>query len=487
MEIGGYTIEKINPTVWEIPAQRGMRVPGRIYGDEETIAEFQRECAAQGAWSAFRQIINVAHLPGIVKYSYAMADVHPGYGFPIGGVGAFDLEEGIVCVAGVGFDCNCGVRMIRTQLRYDDIAPHQEKLADVLYQTIPAGVGSEGSLKLSQKELNKLLSKGSPHIVAQGYGTPEDIEFTEDNGCLPGADPAAISDQAKARQLKQVGTLGAGNHYLEVQVIDEVFNDVVARIFGITKGQIVISVHCGSRALGHQTGTDYLSILKNATEKYRINIPDKELVAAPIRSSEGKRYLAALACAMNCAFANRQMLTHLVRKAFTKVFGITENSATTLYDVGHNNAKFEKHFVDGKEKKVLVHRKGATRAYGPGAEGLPRSYREAGQPVLVGGTMGTASYVLRGTEKGMHECFGSAIHGAGRRLSRHQAHREARGKNIIAELQQKGIILRCASRSGIMEEIPAAYKDIDRVVNIMEAAGVNEKIFRTKPLVVIKG
>jgi tRNA-splicing ligase RtcB (3'-phosphate/5'-hydroxy nucleic acid ligase) len=487
MNIGDYTIEKVSNTVWEIPTQRGMRVPGRIYGDEETIAEFRKENEAKGAWSAFKQIINVAHLPGILKYSYAMADVHPGYGFPIGGVGAFDLDEGIVCVAGVGFDCNCGVRMIRTQLRYEDITRHQEELADLLYHVIPAGVGSEGSLKLSVKELNKILQKGAGHIVEQGYGTPDDLDFTEDNGCLAFADPATISDQAKARQLKQIGTLGAGNHYLEVQVVDTIFNETVAAAFGVTKGQIVISVHCGSRALGHQTGTDYLRILKTATQKYKIEIPDKELVAAPIRSSEGKQYLAALSCAINCAFANRQMLTHLVRKAFTKLFKVSEHSITTLYDVGHNNAKFEKHIVNGKEKKVLVHRKGATRAWGPGTQGLPLAYHTVGQPVLVGGTMGTSSYVLRGTEQGMQECFGSAIHGAGRRLSRHQAHKEARGKNIIEELKEKGISLRCVSRSGIMEEIPAAYKDIDRVVNIMHDARVNEKIFKLKPVVVIKG
>jgi tRNA-splicing ligase RtcB len=352
---------------------------------------------------------------------------------------------------------------------------------------VPAGLGSTGLLKLSLKEIDKVLEQGAEFALRRGYGMPEDLEYIEENGRVDGADPAAVSVHAKQRQLKQVGTLGSGNHYLEVQCVDCVYDEKAARTFGLAKGSIVVSIHTGSRALGHQIGTDYLKVLKRASEKYHIPIRETELVAAPIESPEGRQYISAVQAGINCAFANRQAIGGLVRKAFKEVFALRDGGVRTMYEVGHNNLKFEKHEVDGVEKRLLVHRKGATRAFGAGRNEVPEKYRLVGQPVIVGGTMGTASYILIGTAMGMSETFGSAVHGAGRRKSRKQALREYRGEKIIDELGDRGILIKVHSRKGAAEEAPGAYKDVDSVVSIMEGAGVNSRVVRLKPLICIKG
>jgi len=463
-----------------------MLVPGRIYADRESM-DFLLSESRSREWDALLQVRNVACLPGIQKASLAMADIHPGYGFPIGGVGAFDAETGIVTMAGVGFDINCGVRTMVIDLSIEDVELKKEELAGVLFAQVPAGLGSTGLLKLSLKEIDSVLEQGAGFSLKRGYGVPEDLEYVEEKGRVDGADPAAVSVQAKQRQLKQVGTLGSGNHYLEVQYVDRIYDGEAAEAFGLSAGGIVVSIHTGSRALGHQIGTDYLKVLKRASEKYRIPIREAELVAAPIQSPEGKQYISAVQAGINCAFANRQAIGGLVRKAFEKVFSLRQGAIRTMYEVGHNNLKFETHEVDGAEKRLLVHRKGATRAFGAGRREVPQRYRKVGQPVLVGGTMGTASYVLVGTARGMSETFGSAVHGAGRRKSRKQALREYRGEKIIDELRDRGILVRVHSRKGAAEEAPGAYKDVDDVVSIMEGAGVNRRVARLKPLICIKG
>ncbi|MBI4949423.1 MAG: RtcB family protein [Deltaproteobacteria bacterium] len=483
-------VKKISDFVWEIPRTGDMLVPGRVYADEETIAPLVKEAVAGkpgGLTPALVQVANVATLPGIQTASIAMADIHPGYGFAIGGVAAFDAEKGVVSVAGVGFDINCGVRVLKTPLTRGDVEPIKTELANELFRDVPSGVGSTGEIRLKESEIDELLVKGSPFIVERGYGLPEDLEYTEEGGCIKGADPRNVSSRAKERQFKQVGTLGSGNHYLEVQYIEEIYDLVAAGIYGLFKGQVVISIHCGSRALGHQIGTDYLKTLEAASRKYGIPIRGRELVCAPITSTEGKKYISAVNAGMNCAFANRQAIAHLARGAFARVAGVKPESIRMLYDVAHNTCKFETHTVNGVDKKVLIHRKGATRAFGPGREEVPEAYRSVGHPLLVGGTMGTASYILRGTEKGMIECFGSTVHGAGRSLSRIQSKRQWRGAELLKELAEKGIIIRSGSMSGLAEEAPGAYKDVDRVVEIMHRAGVNRKVARLRPMVCVKG
>ncbi len=483
-------VKKISDYVWEIPRSADMRVPGRIYGDEETVDSLLRDVEkkkAGGFTPAIEQVINVATLPGIQKASLAMADIHPGYGFAIGGVGAFDMEEGIISVAGVGFDINCGVRVLITPLERDDVEEKKVELANQLFRDVPSGVGSTGEIRLKEKEIDELLRKGASFVIERGYGLPEDLEYTEERGCIDGADPENVSHRAKERQFRQVGTLGSGNHYLEVQYVEEIYDPEAATAYGIHKGQVLIAIHCGSRALGHQIGTDYLSLLEEASRKYGIPIRERELVCAPVKSPEGKRYLSAVNCGINCAFANRQAISHLTRLAVARIFGLRQEEIRLLYDVGHNTCKIETHTIDGSTKKVLVHRKGATRAFGPGRDEIPERYRGAGQPLLVGGTMGTVSYILRGTEKGMDECFGSAVHGAGRSLSRMQAKKQWKGSEIIKRLEAEGIIIRSRSKSGVAEEAPGAYKDVNKVVDIMHNAGVNRKVARVRPLVCIKG
>lgn len=479
-------LRKIHEYLWEIPKEGEMRVPGRIYADQRSI-DFLRGESAVKQWDALLQVRNVACLPGIQMASLAMADIHPGYGFPIGGVGAFDAETGIVTIAGVGFDINCGVRTMTVDIPLEDIERHKGRLADALFDTVPAGLGSTGSMKLSKREIDDVLRKGARFALERGYGLEEDLEYVEEGGVVEGADPGCVSDHAKQRQFKQVGTLGSGNHYLEVQYIDEIFDETAASVFGLSKDQVVVSIHTGSRALGHQIGTDYLKILRNASDKYEIPVREAELVGAPVTSPEGAQYIAAVKAGINCAFANRQTIGGLVRRAFREVFNVADGTIRNLYEVGHNNLKFESHVIDGAKRRLLVHRKGATRAFGPGRPEVPERYRNVGHPVLVGGTMGTASYILVGTERGMEETFGSAVHGAGRLKSRKRALREYRGERIIEDLARKGIIVKVHSRRGAAEEAPGAYKDVEHVVSIMEGAGVNKRVVRLKPIICVKG
>ena len=480
-------INEVEPYVWEVPRKGEMNVPGRVYGDKAIIDHLKEDVKLGKEWNALRQIVNVACLPGIQKASMAMADVHPGYGFPIGGVGAFDAEKGIISVAGVGFDCNCGVRCLKTDLTVKDIEKKKKELAEKLYQIIPAGLGSLGNIRLNLSEIDDVLIKGAEFCIEQGYGFKDDLEFIEDNGRIEGANPDFVSDKAKKRQFRQIGTLGSGNHYLEVQVVDEIFDEDVAKTFGLFKGQILVAIHCGSRALGHQVGTDYLKELEAASKKYNIPIRERELVCAPFSSDEGQKYFAATCAAMNCAFANRQALAHLTRNAFSSVLGIDEKEVKTFYDVGHNTAKLEKHVVNEEEKELIVMRKGSTRAFGPGHEEISKDYRPAGQPVLVGGTMGTCSFILHGTKKGMENTFGSAIHGAGRRMSRNQAKRSWRGTDIVKELGKKGIIVKGHNFAGVAEEAPGAYKNVIEVVDVMHNSGIAKKVVKILPLISIKG
>ncbi|MCX8158581.1 MAG: RtcB family protein [Candidatus Diapherotrites archaeon] len=478
-------LKQISKYIWELSKENQMNVCGRIYGDETLIKILEEE--EKTNWSSLRQLRNLASLPGIQKYAIALADVHPGYGAPIGSISAFDLEEGVITFATIGFDINCGVRTLITGLKRHDIEAKKEELADILFREIPAGLGSTGELKLTKSQIDEVLEKGSEYVIEQGFGLEEDLKYTEEKGCIKGADPKAVSDKAKERQFKQVGTLGSGNHYLEVQFVEQIYNEEVAEIFGIDKDDIVISLHCGSRALGHQIGTDYLQELERASKKYNLKILDKELVCAPIQSEEGQKYFSAVNAGINCAFANRQVLTHLVRTSVSKVLGIDEKSIRVLYDVGHNTAKIEKHDINGKMKEVLVGRKGSTRGFGPNREEIPEKYRKVGQPILVGGSMGTASYILRGTNKGMLETFGSAIHGAGRVMSRVKATSNFRGSDIEKTLRKQNIIVKAHSLKGLAEEAPEAYKNIDDVVKIVHEEGVVEKVARLRPIIVVKG
>ena len=464
-----------------------MRVPGRIYADERTIAQLEEDVRNRAEWNALRQVRNVAALPGIIDAALALPDVHPGYGFPIGGVGAFDLGEGVVVVGGVGFDINCGVRLLSTPLRHSDIEPLVERLGEGLYHTVPAGLGAGGKLRLSIAEIDRLLEEGAPYVVERGFGLPEDLTCIEEQGRMANADPSAVSTRAKQRQFRQVGTLGSGNHYLEIQVVDSVLDTEAASAYGLSERQILVSIHTGSRALGHQIGQDYLKEMTAASHKYGIPIPERELVCAPIRSPEGQRYLGAAACGANCAFANRQVIAHLVRDVFAEVAGLSAKQIRTVYDIGHNNVKVETHSVGGVRKSLLVHRKGSTRAFGPGREESPEAYRSVGHPILVGGTMGTASYVMRGTERGMDATFGSGIHGAGRALSRKKAAKRFWGEAVVSELAAAGIRVWAHSKRGVAEEAPGAYKDVEIVVNAAVEAGINQAVARLLPLAVVKG
>lgn len=480
-------LERVSKAEWLLPKCGKMRVPARVIADEATIAQLKQDTAEKREWNALRQLRDVACLPGIVGEALALPDVHPGYGFPIGGVAAFDAAEGVVVAGGVGFDINCGVRLLATPLDRSALTSRAGDVARDLFDTIPAGIGSEGSLRLSISEIDALLQQGAAYIIERGYGIDDDIEFIEEHGRIPGADPEAVSTVAKQRQFRQVGTLGAGNHYLEVQEVERVFDRQAATAYGLTEGQIVISIHTGSRALGHQIGQDYLKVMESASRKYKIDVAQRELVCAPIVSPEGSRYLSAIACGANCAFANRQVITHLVRSVLHRVFGMSPASVRTVYDIGHNNAKFEEHVIDGEMRRLLVHRKGSTRAFGPHREESPAAYRAVGHPTLVGGTMGTASYVMRGTDRGMERVFGSGIHGAGRATSRKKAAKKYWGEDVQADLAARGIILRAHSTRGIAEEAPGAYKDVERVVEAIATSGINTPVVRLVPIIVIKG
>ncbi|MFH1840357.1 MAG: RtcB family protein [Nanoarchaeota archaeon] len=476
-------VKQVKDYVWEIPQEGEMLVPGRIYADQQIMDHLIEDVKAGKEWNALKQVQNVACLPGIQKASLAMSDVHPGYGFPIGGVGAFDLKTGVIAVGGVGFDINCGVRDLLVPLTKKDILKKQKELAEVLFKDIPAGLGVKGDINLNVDEIDEVLVNGAKFCVDRGYGFKQDLEFIEENGKVGNAKPENVSMTAKQRQFKQVGTLGSGNHYLEVQYVDEIYDEEAAKVFGLVKDSVLISVHCGSRALGHQIGTDYLKELDKAAKKYKIPIRERELVAAPFSSDEGQKYFTAVNAGINCAFANRQALVHLIRKSLNKVFGLAEKDVKTFYDIGHNTAKLEKH--DNKE--LLVLRKGSTRAFGPGRSEIPEKYRKIGQPVLVGGTMGTCSYILHGTQIGMNDTFGSAIHGAGRSMSRNEAKRTWRGTDVVKNLEKKGIIIKGHSFAGVAEEAPGAYKEVNSVVDVMDLSGVAKKVVKLKPLISIKG
>ncbi len=480
-------VKQIDDYRWEVPKKGEMLVPGRIYGDTAIIDHLVADVRAGKDWNALKQIVNVACLPGIQKASLAMSDVHPGYGFPIGGVGAFDTETGVISVAGVGFDCNCGVRTLKTGLTREEVEKRKKELADSLFDTVPAGLGSTGDIRLSVDQIDEVLVRGAEYVVDQGYGFKEDLEYTEECGKVKGAKPDNVSRQAKQRQFKQVGTLGSGNHYLEVQYVDRIFDEKAAGAYGLEEGQVLISIHCGSRALGHQIGSDYLKVLEKASKKYNIPIREKELVSAPFSSDEGQKYFSAVNCGINMAFANRQAIAHLTRKAVKKAMGTDEQDVRMLYDIGHNTAKLEEHEIDGETKELVILRKGSTRAFGPGREEVPKAYRKVGQPVLIGGTMGTHSYILRGTEQGMAETWGSSCHGAGRAMSRKQAKGKWRGEKLVQELAKKGIIIRGHSLAGVAEEAPGAYKDVDRVVDVMHNAGIAKKVAVVKPMISVKG
>jgi len=434
----------------------------------------------------YEQAVNVAKLPGIVKASYAMPDAHWGYGFPIGGVAAFDPEAGgVVSAGGVGFDVSCGVRCLHTGLVRADIMAVQRALAEALYYRIPAGVGSTGLIHLGAEEMDAMLTGGAKWAVERGWGLAEDLERIEERGQMLGAKPGNVSPQAKKRQRDEMGTLGSGNHYLEVQEVTAIFDAPAARIFGLKQGDIVVMIHCGSRGLGHQIGTEFLKRMVIAASSYGLTLPDRELACAPILSDLGQEYLGAMRAAINCALANRQILTDLVRQVFAQI--LPQAQLPLLYDVSHNTCKVEEHRADGGTRKLYVHRKGATRAFGPGHADIPESLREAGQPVLIGGSMGTGSYVLAGTERSESLAFSSACHGAGRAMSRHQALRTWKGRQVVDELAARGILIRSPSMRGIAEEAPDAYKDVTAVVDAADAAGLARKVARLEPLVCIKG
>ena len=473
--------KKITDWLWEIPKsfRNDMRVPVRAYISGDMLEDTLRD-------RSISQLINVATLPGIVNYSLAMPDMHEGYGFPIGGVAAMDIKTGVISPGGVGYDINCGMRLLKSEYSEKEIKPHLEKLATEIQKEVPSGLGRGRQLKLDISSIDKVLEGGAQRLVGQGYGEKEDLENCESNGKLSQADASMVSDHAKNRGRDQVGTLGSGNHFLEIQKVDEVFNEKVAKVFGLSKDQIVIMIHTGSRGLGHQIATDYIRIIMRAMDKYGIRLPDRELAACPINSSEGQKYFSAMACGANYAWANRQMIAHFTRKSWKSILGEKTSPLTLLYDVAHNIAKIEKHVVDGKEIEVCIHRKGATRAFPLEHSEIPEKYRSVGQPVLIPGSMGTASYVLVGTKEGKESWY-STCHGAGRTMSRHEAMRRVSGQEVVKRLELEGIIVKCWSLRGIAEEAPMAYKNIDDVVEVVHNAGLSKKVVRLKPLAVIKG
>jgi tRNA-splicing ligase RtcB len=463
---------------WVIEPHGRMRVPGVIYASEALVSDMDLK--------VYEQVSNVAMLPGIEGASYAMPDAHWGYGFPIGGVAAFDPDRGgVISAGGVGFDISCGVRTLYTGLKVRDVELRKVELANALARTIPAGVGSEGQIHLDDVEMDAMLSSGARWAVDRGYGTAADLERIEERGCMAGAEPAEVSPQAKRRQRDEMGTLGSGNHYLEVQRVAAVFNRELGEAFQLHEGDLVVSIHCGSRGLGHQIGTEFLRRMAIEAAAHGIDLPDRELACAPIRSELGRAYLGAMRAGINCALANRQIITALVRGVFARLFPGTD--LPLLYDVSHNTCKLETHLCDGESKRLFVHRKGATRAFGPHHPDLPPVWAGVGQPVLIGGTMGTASYVLVGTGGAGERAFGSSCHGAGRSMSRHEALRRFRGRQITDDLAERGIIIRSPSSRGVAEEAPGAYKDVTRVVDAADAAGLSRKVARLEPVVCIKG
>ncbi len=478
-------LRQIDDFRWEIPPdyKPGMRVPGLVYADRAMMNTVMKD-------QSLEQVANVAFLPGIVLRSMAMPDIHWGYGFPIGGVAATRVKDGVVSPGGVGYDINCGVRLLRTNLEEAEVRPRIKELIDQLYRDVPSGLGSEGRIKVAGKDIDRIMVEGAGWAVKQGYGLDADLETTEENGCLKGADPEKATPRSLKRGSPQLGTLGSGNHFLEVQIVQQIYEPETAAAMGIDhKGQVLLLIHTGSRGFGHQICDDYLRIMHNAVQKYGITLPDRQLACAPIASQEGKDYLAAMACAANYAWNNRQCIAHWAREAFMKVFSrsLSGLGMEQIYDVAHNIAKIEKYTIDGEVLTLCVHRKGATRAFPAGHPDLPRKYRDIGQPVLVPGDMGRASYVAVGTEKALVESFGSTCHGAGRLQSRGAAKRSLRGVDIAADLAAKGITVRAGSKASLAEEAPQAYKDVDQVIEIAHKAGLSRKVVRTVPMGIIKG
>lgn len=484
VEIPG--MKQVSEVVWEIPTsyKEGMGVPARIYATKKLLGEMDR--------GVFEQVTNVASLPGIIKHAYAMADAHWGYGFPIGGVAAFDMEKGVISPGGIGFDINCGMRLIRTNLRYPEVKPKIKEIVDLLFRLVPTGVGVKGFMSVTQAQFEEVMRYGVRWCVENGHGWEDDVPHVEEGGFIKGANPSKVSRQASSRGINQLGTLGSGNHYLEIQVVDPSrhYSPELAKNFGIAhEDQVMVMIHCGSRGFGHQIGSDYLRVFDGAMRKYGITVRDRELACAPFASKEGEDYYGAMVSAANMAFANRQVIVHRVREAFEKVFH-REAEAMDLhiiYDVCHNIAKVERHKVDGSERNVLVHRKGATRSFGPGHHDIPTPYRNIGQPVIIGGSMETGSYLLLGTEKSMGETFGSTAHGSGRTMSRTAAKRQIRGHELQRSMESRGIYVKAATWDGLAEEAGVAYKDISEVVETMSLAGISKKVVALRPLGNIKG
>lgn len=478
-------LNRLDDYRWEIPQdyKPGMRVPGIVFADDDMMEMLKTD-------PALEQVANVACLPGIVKASYAMPDIHWGYGFPIGGVAATTMDEGVISPGGVGFDINCGVRMLRTDMTLGDVKPKMDKLVETLFANIPTGVGAKGRLRLSSDEMDEVMMKGARWAIGKGLGDKDDLAVTEEHGVITGGDASLVSDRARARGAPQLGTLGSGNHFLEVQAVDEIYEPAIVAAMGITEpGQVTVLIHCGSRGLGHQICDDYLKVMDSAQKKYGISLPDRQLACAPLSSQEGQDYLASLACAANFAWANRQIIAHWVRESFEAVF---EKSWGTLgirqiYDVAHNIAKMEMHEIDGKRMKLCVHRKGATRSFPPHSRFIPERYAEIGQPVLVPGDMGRYSFIGVGTPEAMGLSFGSACHGAGRQQSRGQSKRELKGHDLAKELREQGVVVKAMTRVGLLEEASSAYKDVAKVMRVAHKAGLVKRVARMRPLGVIKG
>jgi tRNA-splicing ligase RtcB (3'-phosphate/5'-hydroxy nucleic acid ligase) len=478
-------LERVDEFRYRIPKSGGMRVPGLIYASSDLVADIGKDRSPE-------QVVNVAHLPGILGHSIAMPDIHWGYGFPIGGVAAFDGEEGVLSPGGVGYDINCGVRLLSSRLERAHLGRGVAELATALHRAIPSGVGSKSHRRLSAGELDSVLERGARWAVSQGYGRPDDLAHAEEGGCIEGAEPDEVSERAKERGRPQLGSLGSGNHFCELGYVAEVYDETAATAFGLERDRITVLIHSGSRGLGYQVCDDSLRTMLRAADRYGIHLPDRQLAAAPLASDEARRYRAAMTGAINFAFANRQMMTHFVRETLADFFGARGGDGAELgldlvYDVCHNIAKWETHTVDGSERTVCVHRKGATRAFGPGHPSLPQAYSEVGQPVLVPGDMGRYSFVLAGTERAMAETFGSSCHGAGRRMSRAQAKKSARGRPIFREMEERGIFVRSDSAATVAEEISEAYKDVADVIDVMHGSGIARKVAKLVPLAVVKG
>ncbi len=476
--------KKISDYEWEIPAsfQESMRVPVHVFATKSILEHALGDQSIQ-------QAINAASLPGVLTQVSVMPDVHQGYGFPIGGVAATSFPDGVISPGGIGYDINCGVRLLASQIDVEEAEGELANLSYALNHYCPTGVGVKGGIKLSLDDLKQVCELGSKWALKKGYATQQDLRRTEENGCIGGADIRKVSDKAQKRGLPQLGTLGSGNHFIEVDYVDEIFDQHAADVMGLTRGKLVVMIHCGSRGLGHQICTDYVHLLQSAVQKYGIHLEDRELVCAPLNSPEGRDYLAAMRAAANYAFCNRQVLAYLARKAFKSVFAnrVKNVELSQVYDIAHNIGKIESHLVDGEKRKVCVHRKGATRAFGPNSEGIPGEFAKIGQPVLIPGSMGTSSWVLVGKERSMDVSFGSSCHGAGRVMSRSKAKRTFQGEQLRKELNQKGIEIQAGSLAGLVEEAPGAYKDVDQVIETVVGAGITQKVARLRPLVVVKG